>query len=119
MLPQPWLMMSILVLLILFFIIFLFISRKNKRPPDYYALFVIGLSWMAIGLPLENHILFIMGVLFTAIGLINKDRWKKNSITWEKLKKEEKIVKGFLVFGLTVFVVVGLIVFYLAEKGVL
>jgi hypothetical protein len=116
---QPFLILAIFVLLLLFLLVFLFISRKNKRPPDYYALFVIGLTWVAIGLPLENYILFIIGVAFTAAGLINKDRWKKNRITWGKLKKEEKIVKGFVIFGLTVFIVVGLVVFYLVEKGVL
>ena len=116
---QNLLILFIFVLLGFLLIGFLLSSKKNKRPPDYYALFVIGITWVAIGLPLQNYTLSILGAAFMLSGILNKNKWKTNRGNWDNLRKEEKIVRGVLIFGLTAFLFLGLIIFYLAQEGVL
>ena len=44
----------ILVVLAMIFTIKIAKSKKRKRAPDYYALFIMGLIWLVVGIPLDN-----------------------------------------------------------------
>ena len=44
---------------------------------NYRALFIIGIIWFAIGLPLKNQPLIITGIAFIIIGFLNKNKWIK------------------------------------------
>jgi len=70
--------MSILVLLIISSAVAIFLTKKNKKPTDYYVLFIIGLIWLIVGIPLDNYPLFIIGLVLMAIGAVNRDKWDKN-----------------------------------------
>ena len=107
----PWILIGILVLLLLFAVVSILAKKKNKRPTDYYALFIIGIIWFVIGIPIGNLTLSIIGTIFVVIGFVNKDKWKKNHIPWNKLTKEEKRLKMFIIAALALIVLVGLVAF--------
>jgi hypothetical protein len=120
----PWVMVAILVLLVLFGAIAI-INRKKikKKPTDYYNLFVIGITWLPLGIILMANdvsigpFFFFVGLIYMSIGLTNKDKWKKNHMPFNKLSKEKKRKKliVWIIFG--VLILIGLLVFYLTRKG--
>jgi prepilin signal peptidase PulO-like enzyme (type II secretory pathway) len=101
----PWIMIAI-VLLIIFFGVAAVVLNTKKRPPDYYNLFVIGLVWTAIGIPMENYVLSALGLIFLVTGLSHKKSWEKNRRSWGALDEKEKRLT-FLVTG-----VLGALVFF-------
>ena len=117
----PWILISVLVFLALVVIgvIVLLIKRKKKIPPDYYALFVIGLVWMPLGIALQNHTLTIMGLVFMVAGLVNKDKWKKNRRSWAKMDKDERMLMFVIVIILVLLALAAVVMFFLSEKGII
>jgi len=121
----PWIIISIGVLIILLAIVALFVKKTQKgkqRPTDYYTFFIIGIIWIAIGFPLDNYALSIIGLIFTIWGLAHKSEWKKNheACKWENLSKQERKFKIWLIVGLGILLLIGLIAFlitYLRVTG--
>lgn len=109
----PWIIIAVGVLVILLGIVYIFSIKKHKRPVDYYNLFIIGLIWTVIGIPLKNLILGLLGILFMVVGLVNKNKWKKNRKRWKNLSKDEKIITIVIMVILLLLVIVGLILFIL------
>lgn len=109
----PWILVAIGVLIILLAVVYVFSARKKKRPVDYYNLFIIGLIWTAIGIPLKNLILGLLGILFMVVGLVNKSKWKKNRKRWKNLNKSEKIITIVIMIILLLLVIAGLVLLIL------
>jgi membrane-bound ClpP family serine protease len=64
---------SLIIIILIFYLL-----RKNKtKQMNYRALFIIGIIWFAIGLPLKNQPLIITGIAFIIIGFLNKNKWIK------------------------------------------
>lgn len=117
----PWILISIAVALLLigFFTIVL-IKRKGKyHPADYYTFFVMGLVWFPLGIAMNNYVLSIIGLTLMVIGLINKDKWKQNRRSWDKMDKDERKLMMAIIIILGILVLAGLIVFYLFDKGLI
>lgn len=113
MITTPWILISILSLIILLAAAAIFISKKNKRPPDYYNLFIIGVIWLVLGIPIENYILSILGAIFLAVGLINKKKWNSNRVRWSDLDDKEKRVRWIIIGILAILILAGLAVYLL------
>lgn len=115
---MTWLLIVIGVLILLLGIVAIFSFKKSKKSyeTDYYNFFVIGIVWIAIGIPLilfsDNSFFFIMGLAFMAIGFFNKDKWKKNHKKWKQPKKREKNLKIWIIAILGILVLAGLIVLF-------
>ena len=43
--------------------------------PKYQVLFILGLTWIPIGLVNPDSALWMMGVVFVAVGLANRKKW--------------------------------------------
>ena len=114
-----WLLISILIVLVLLLVGFLLMKKmsKKKRPTDYYNLFIIGIIWFLIGFPLNNGVLGFMGLVFMLIGLLNKEKWKKNRLTWDKMTEQEKMMKMIIIGVLFLLVILSFVVFILFKKG--
>ena len=107
-------MISIAILLIILGLIAVLITFKSKRKhePDYYNFFIIGIIWTAFGIIFkEMSFFFIIGLVFLALGLVNKDKWKKNRKTWNKLTKSERKVRIWVITILGLLCLVGLVLF--------
>jgi len=106
-------MISTAVLLVILAIFaFVFYRKKGiKHEPDYYAFFVLGLCWLPMGIAIGNLSFSAMGVIFMLAGLVNRDKWKKNHMSWDRLSHEERKFKMVLVGVLLLLLLVGLIFF--------
>ena len=62
-------------------------SRSHKsfaKEPDYRAIFVLGICFLPLGIPLSIAVknpgllgISALGVVYVIIGLQNRDKWKK------------------------------------------
>lgn len=105
----PWILISIGILLIIFLAVAIIFKRKGKVPADYYSLFIMGIIWTAIGIPLKNYFLSAMGIVFLIIGLAHRDKWKSNRRKWKTLDSSEQKWFLALMILLGIMVLAGLI----------
>ena len=89
-------------------------NKEKKRVPNYRALFILGVTWLPIGIATDNPGLWGMGAVFMIVGAANKDKWGKES-KWADLSPEAKRIKLIVVGGLTVILLVA-IGYYLLLK---
>ncbi|MBW2977321.1 hypothetical protein KY331_00600 [Candidatus Woesearchaeota archaeon] len=115
----PWILISIAVLLLLFAVVAILIRKKHKTPPDYYNLFIIGMMWVVIGIPLKNHVLWSMGFVFMIAGLVNKKDWKKNKRRWKDMDKDERLISIIVTILLGVLVLLGFVVLLLTKYKII
>ena len=119
---MPWLIIAILIILILVAIVALVNAKKGqRRPPDYYAFFWMGLIWTIFGIPLyrEGNFAFLaMGIIFLITGLANKKKWKDNRVNWNDLTKFEQSFKIWVIASLGVLVFLGFVALYLTKMGI-
>jgi hypothetical protein len=111
----------IIILIVVIALLFLFFmvrsasgNKGEKRVPNYRALFILGVTWLPIGIAIDNPGLWGMGAVFMIIGGANKDKWGKES-KWADLSPEAKKLKLIVVGGLTV-VLLAAIGYYIFMK---
>jgi uncharacterized membrane protein HdeD (DUF308 family) len=114
-----WLLIAIGVLIIVLGIVAIWVNRGKKHEPDYRTFFIMGIIWLAVGIPLENSALFIMGLVFMAVGLANKNKWKKKHKDWSKMNKKERKIMILLIALGAVLLILGMIAFLLVQKGLI
>lgn len=74
-----WLIGAILISISLIGILFItFINNdKEKKDMNYFALFIVGLIWVFIGMVIQMAVFWIIGLIFIIIGIMNKNKWKE------------------------------------------
>ena len=115
----PWILVTIAIMIILLAVLVIVSFRKTKRPPDYYALFWVGVFWFIIGLPFGNSWLWMLGIVFMVIGLANRKKWKKNRRTWEQVGKKERKFMTIFMIAILLIVLVGIALLLLMQKGII
>ncbi|HAW51423.1 MAG TPA: hypothetical protein DCX54_03695 [Flavobacteriales bacterium] len=89
----PWIVFGLLILGLL---VVIFVYRKNKKiPTNYRAWFIIGITWIPLGIATKNYAFLAIGVVFMVLGLKHRDKWKETS--WSGLSPAEKNVKIALI----------------------
>jgi len=83
-----------LVLVIVGLLIFHF--RKGRTPTDYYLLFLFGLVWTAISIPLSNYLLMIFGLSLATVSFRHRKEWSKNRTKWGRLSKRDRATSGII-----------------------
>ncbi len=99
-------------------VVFAVLLAKGKikhQGPDYKALFIIGLTWIPIGIALKNPAFWIMGLVFMAIGLANKNKWK-NRPRWQDMPPAEKNFKLAAILILGLVLLAGFAAFFLMAR---
>ena len=107
------------VIILIALVVALVLNSKNKgtkKPTNYRVLFILGLVWLPICLLTKNNELLGAGLVFIIIGLANKNKWADEK-KWSDLTPKQKKVKLMVVFGLTMILLAGLLVIYLAKSG--
>jgi membrane-bound ClpP family serine protease len=98
----PLIAVTVIALLFIFIV-----ARKKdkKRKPNYQALFIIGISWIPIGISTENFVFTGVGLILMIIGLSKRREWKERK-QWSELSQKEKQTKIVLLgLALLVFLV--------------
>ena len=53
-------------------------GKVNDTSEHHYrALFIVGLSWIPLGLGTGNTAFWFLGTVFMLVGLVNRDKWDK------------------------------------------
>jgi hypothetical protein len=119
MIPKTWLIFSLIIVVLLLVVVSVIFKKKKRVTPDYYAFYIMGVTWLVVGIPLENLGLMTLGILFAVIGIMNKDKWRKNKQTWSKLKVKEKSSRLKIMAILIALVVAGVTLFVLVRQGII
>ena len=77
--------------------------KKEKIKPNYRLFFILGMTWVPLGVVFykttRNIGFLIMGVIFLIIGLINKDKWEETVVV---SPQKRKLLIGLILTGLLV-----------------
>ena len=107
----------IIILAVIIGIIVLVVSTRKsgeKRIPNYRALFIVGLTWIPIGISTENLVFSAAGVVFMIIGLANKNKWGQET-KWSDLTPLEKRTKLIIVAALSLLILIAVVMFFYAR----
>lgn len=104
------LIVVIAVILFLFMVIATVRNKGEKRVTNYRALFIIGISWLPIGIATKNPGLWVVGIVFLIVGIANKDKWKQEAI-WADSSPRAKGIKLIFVGGLIMLLLTALAFF--------
>src|SRR4030043_2081396 len=95
-----WIIVSIATLLVVLGVLAFLFTRKKKRPTNYYAIFILGVCLIPVGIPTGNYAISALGLIYMILGLAHRKEWKKNRFSWKKLGNSERILyavaMGFL-----------------------
>ncbi len=107
----------IAVAVLLGIIVLIISTRKDqgKKVPNYRVLFIVGLTWIPLGISTENPAFLVIGIVLMIIGLANKKKWGKET-RWADLSPQAKKTKLFVVVGLSILIVAALVVLLLVKS---
>lgn len=102
--------------ILLALIALLVINKKTgqKIEPNYRLFFILGITWLPLGIAIDNSVFLGVGAAFLIAGLVNKDKWK-DAPRWSELSPEQKKTKLVLVVGLAVLLLVGIVAYILSK----
>ena len=107
---------GILVLIVILAIFAIAKNKGQKAEPDYRVLFILGITWLPIGIATDNPGLWGMGAVFLVAGLANKNKWKDEP-KWAELSPEKRRMKMIVVVGLTVLLLAAIAFYILANQN--
>ena len=84
--------------------------------PDYRVFFILGITWLPIGIATDNPGLWGMGAVFMAIGLANRSKWKEQP-KWSEMDPEKRKTKILIIVGITALLLAGLTYYILAKPN--
>lgn len=116
---EPFILGTIVIIFLLILVgaVVFFYAQKNgkKHETDYRTFFIIGISWLPLGIALDMPVFTIMGIVFMILGLKNKDKWKEGK-EWDRLNFGEQ-KRVWILIGLLGLLFVVAIGAYLAIKS--
>ncbi|MBT3317565.1 hypothetical protein HN388_06245 [bacterium] len=110
---MAWPIIAAFVFLVLGLLIFLF-KKKNIKDdkPNYKILFIVGITWIPLGITTKNPGFLVGGLVMMVAGLLKKDQWR-NEKKWSELSPAEKKVKLAIIALLTLMLVTGVVTFFM------
>jgi hypothetical protein len=76
-------------------------KTSRKRPPEYAALFFMGLIVALIGIFFSNYWMFLLGLLVVALGIFHRRQWR--------LPAKKGYPRGhWMAVGITIGLIVGM-----------
>ena len=110
------LILGIAILAILFAVFAINRNRGQKIEPDYRVFFILGITWLPLGIATDNPAFLGLGAVFMAIGLANRGKWKE-APKWSELSPERRRTKLLIIGGITVLLLVTLVFYILAKPN--
>lgn len=110
------LLIGIALVVVLFAVIALYRNKGLKIEPDYRVFFILGITWLPLGIATDNPGFLAMGVVFMAIGLVNRKKWKEKP-KWSDLDPEKRKTKLLIIGGLTVLLLAVIGFYLLADSN--
>jgi hypothetical protein len=105
-----------LTLVALVAVAFVVYRRKGEIPDaDYRVFFILGITWLPLGIATENPGFWGMGAVFLIVGLANRDKWK-DAKQWSDLSSSQRSIKLLVVLGLVLLFALTLAVYFVARR---
>ena len=115
---QLVLMIVIGVAILVMLVVAILMRHKYKVPHNYRTFFIIGVTWLPLGIILKNYIFSIVGACFLAFGLANRKKWSDDT-NWSDLPPEVQRLKLFMVIFLGVLLLLGVVLYFLVQQGII
>ena len=93
-------------------------KKKLSRGTDFRAFFIIGITWIPLGIATDNIAFSALGVFFMIVGAANRKKWGQIQ-RWSDLTPEQKKTKLTLLLVFLLMLVVGMVILILIKKKVL
>jgi flagellar basal body-associated protein FliL len=108
----PWILIGIFALIVLLAVAALVMKKGKRQKPSYKTFFIMGITWLPVGIVLDNYGLSAMGLIFMIVGLVHRNEWEDEP-KWGDLPEEQKRLKIILIVGLSLLLVAGVAAFFL------
>jgi len=112
------LMIVIGVAILVMLVVAVIMNRKRKFFPNYRAFFIVGITWLPLGVIMKNYVFSAVGACFLIAGLVNKKKWKEE-IKWADLPPDIRRLKLFIVIFLAVLLLIGIAAYFLTRQGII
>lgn len=114
-----WLIFSTVIAVALVVVLVAVIAYNNKNKsqeaePDYRTFFILGITFLPVGIATKNPGLWGMGAVFMIFGLANRNKWKEEP-AWSEQSPESKRFKSAIIIGLIVLLLVSILVYIIAK----
>jgi heme/copper-type cytochrome/quinol oxidase subunit 2 len=105
---------TVVALLAVAFVVY---RRKREFPePDYRVFFILGITWLPLGIATDNPAFWGMGAVFLIAGLANRNKWKEAK-NWSDLPSSERNMRLLsVVVGLVIVLALALAVYFMARS---
>jgi uncharacterized membrane protein len=105
------------VLVILLAVLFVVRRHRGEQPaePDYRVFFILGITWLPLGISTDNFAFLVMGIVFMIIGIANKDKWPEEK-KWSELSSSERSKRLMIILGLALLVMVGAALYFIVGR---
>ena len=114
-----YIVLALLIGIALLAIVFAIVAYKRRgelrSEPDYRAFFILGISFLPIGIATENPGLWGMGAVFMILGAANRNKWN-NAPKLSEMEPGDRRIKLIIIGLLTVLLMAGLL-FYIFVKA--
>jgi hypothetical protein len=113
----PWILIAVAALIVVLAVFALWFSRKHKlrHEPDYLSFFIIGTTFIVLGLTQDNPGFWMPGIVLAVIGVTNRRSWGSRD-HWRDMEPAQRRFRILIVVGLIVFLVLGTLAFLLAGR---
>lgn len=105
-------LIGLAVVAILVAVIVIYRNRGQKMEPDYRVFFILGITWLPLGIATDNPAFLGLGAVFMVVGLANRGKWKEGP-KWSELAPERRRFKVIIILGLTVLIAAAVAVYIL------
>jgi hypothetical protein len=95
-------------------IVFAVRKRKRAQTTNYRALFIVGLSFIPVGITTKDYWIWLIGLVFMIISLANRKEWK-NERKWSDLTNPEKAIRFFMMAVGIILLIAGITLFFLRK----
>lgn len=107
-------LIALAVVLLILLVFFVVKKSKDKSPPNYRALFIIGIAFLPIGISTENYVFSALGFIFMIVGLVNRKKWEKPKKFAEMDYAERRMKITLLIFASLIFLF-GIIAYFIVS----
>jgi len=109
----PVLMVVIGVLIVGILIAAIIMHKKYGTKPNYRVFFIIGVTWIPLGIATKNFVFSAAGIVMMIVGLSKKKEWREEP-KWNELPPQARRLKLILI-GIITLTLAAMLVFLLLK----
>ena len=101
-------MIVIGILLVVLLAAAIIINRRYRTKPNYKIFFIIGITWIPLGIATRNYVFSLAGIAMMILGLSKRKEWREEP-SWKDLPPQVRNLKLIMIGVITVILIALLI----------